>query len=81
VADDSDPDDEVNLELLVPDGTAVLPVLRWAQRLSRGPGDSVAAYAKDLGIDVGERPERRSGTGVGLLRHRIERRARFQRPS
>lgn len=58
--DDSDPLAEVNIELRLPQGVNIMPVLRCAQRQVRGPQDSIARYAGDLGLDVGSRPERSS---------------------
>src|SRR5262245_41970689 len=56
--DDSDPTPEVSIELQLPTGVTITPVLRCVQRLARGPQDSIARFAKDLGLDVGTRPER-----------------------
>jgi hypothetical protein len=56
--DDSDPTPEVSIELQLPTGVTITPVLRCAQRLTRGPHDSFARFATDLGLDVGPRPER-----------------------
>jgi hypothetical protein len=77
-ADDADPNGQVSIELLLPDGTSILPVLRWAQRMVRGPADSVAAYARDLGVNVGAQPQRQPRTESGL-RHRREKRRLFKR--
>jgi len=54
----SDPTAEVSIELQLPTGRTITPVLRSAQRLVRGRQDSVASFAKELGLDVGERLDR-----------------------
>jgi hypothetical protein len=64
-ADDSDPYGVVNIELRLPTGVTILPVLRCAQRMSRGPGDSIAAYAEVLGLNVGLAPARPSRRTFG----------------
>ena len=59
-ADDSDPNGEVSIELQLPAGVTITPVLRCTRRLARGPQDSIAGYARDLGLDVGPRTDRPS---------------------
>jgi len=56
--DESDPTPDVSIELQLPTGVTITPVLRCARRLTRGPQDSVARFATDLGLDVGPRPKR-----------------------
>ena len=56
--DDDDPSAEINLALVLPDGTEIWPVQRVMRRFKEGPEDSVAAYAAVLGLDVGPQPNR-----------------------
>jgi hypothetical protein len=72
-ADDSDVNGEVNIELRLPTGVVISPVMRCAQRMARGPGDSIAAYAEHLGLNVG-----RAAKGSAQVRTRS--RARGARP-
>lgn len=55
--DDTDPDVEINVELIV-DGASCRPVQRVIKRYRNGREDCVATYGAWLGLDVGQRPER-----------------------
>jgi hypothetical protein len=65
IADDSDPYGVVDIELQLPTEVIVKPVMRCVQRMSRGPDDSIAAYADALGLNVGPRPARSSRRTFG----------------
>jgi hypothetical protein len=56
-ASDADPQGEINIALVLTDGTQCWPVQRAMKRLSAGDSDSVAAYGLSLGLDVGPRPK------------------------
>ena len=53
---DDDPDGEINVEVVLADGTRMWPVRRVMKRYKNGPEDGVAAYAAALGLDVGQPP-------------------------
>ena len=55
--DDSDPQAEINIELVVA-GSTCWPVQRVMKRFKNGAEDGVAAYGTGLGLDVGHEPER-----------------------
>jgi len=54
--DDQDPHGEVNVELVLPDGTIIWPVQRMMKRFQNGAEDGLAAYGVALGIAVGAEP-------------------------
>ena len=54
--DDSDPEAEINVTLVLDDGSRIWPVQRVVKRYSNGPEDDVASYAAALGVHVGGRP-------------------------
>jgi len=56
VADDRDPEAEINLALQLPDGSIVWPVQRAMKRLKNGTEDGIAAYGAVLGLDVSSVP-------------------------
>ncbi len=56
VADDKDPQGEINIELHLPDGGTVWPVQRAMKRYSNGIEDAIAPYAASLGLNVGAPP-------------------------
>jgi hypothetical protein len=58
VADDADPEGEINIELQLADGSIVWPVQRVMKRPANGAEDALAPYAAALGVDVGAPPER-----------------------
>ncbi|MDX1507900.1 MAG: hypothetical protein R3358_06450, partial [Woeseiaceae bacterium] len=58
---DSDPQAEINVELVVADSTC-WPVQRVMKRFKNGAEDEIAAYGAGLGLDVGHKPERPSGS-------------------
>jgi hypothetical protein len=58
VTDDSDPEGEINAELLLPGGIRCWPVQRAMKRLKLGAEDSVVAWAVGLGLQVGPSPQR-----------------------
>ncbi|HZC51086.1 MAG TPA: hypothetical protein VE441_01110 [Mycobacterium sp.] len=53
-ANDQDPRGEVNVELILADGTKIWPVQRVMKRYKNGPEDGIAAYGAALGLDVGQ---------------------------
>jgi hypothetical protein len=57
--DDSDPEAEINVALVLTDESLIWPVQRAMKRFQNGPEDSVVAYALALGLEVGERPPQR----------------------
>ena len=57
--DDEDEEAEMNVELLLSDTTVCWPVQRVMKRFVLGPGEGLAAYGRELGLDVGPRPRRR----------------------
>lgn len=56
VADDSDPQAEINISLRLADGTTCWPVQRAMKRFKNGAADGIAAYGAGLGLHVGPRP-------------------------
>ena len=56
-ANDQDPQGEVNVELVLADGTKIWPVQRVMKRYENGPEDGIAAYGAAVGLDVGQRPQ------------------------
>jgi hypothetical protein len=54
---DSDPEVEMNVELVLTDGTVCWPVQRAMKRFKNGPEDGIAAYGLGLGLAVGPRPK------------------------
>jgi hypothetical protein len=44
-ADDSDPEGEINIEVVLPSGTVLWPVQRVMKRFRNGPEDGIYAYA------------------------------------
>lgn len=54
--DDQDPHGEVNVELVLPDGTIIWPAQRVMKRFQNGAEDGLAAYAAALGVAVGPAP-------------------------
>jgi hypothetical protein len=56
IADDEDPEAEVNLVLELEDRDLVWPVQRAMKRFVNGPEDSVAVYGEFLGVPVGPKP-------------------------
>jgi hypothetical protein len=57
VGNDSDPEAEINVELLLADGTRCWPVQRAMKRFKNGPEDGIAAWGSGAGLQVGPRPE------------------------
>lgn len=55
-ADDSDPQGEINVALVLPDGSVVWPVQRVIKRYRNGDEDSIGVYGAGLGLPVGPRP-------------------------
>ena len=56
VADDADPEGEINIELKLPDGTRCWPVQRAMKRFKNGAEDGVAVWGMGLGLEVGPPP-------------------------
>lgn len=54
--DDNDPEAEINVELLLPDGTRCWPVQRAMKRFKNGEEDGIAAWGAGLGLAVGAPP-------------------------
>jgi hypothetical protein len=54
--DDEDPQGEINVQLVLVDGTTLWPVQRVMERFANGPEDGVAGYGAALGLDVGPAP-------------------------
>ena len=54
--DDDDPRGEINISLVLPDGTHLWPVQRVMKRLTGGDLELLAPYAETLGVPVGPRP-------------------------
>jgi len=50
--DPSDPDSEMGLSLVLPNGTTVWPVERVMKRYTNGREDSIAAYGAGLGLNL-----------------------------
>lgn len=48
--DDSDPEAEINVQLILPDGSTIWPIQKVIQRFKNGKEDSIAAYGVVLGI-------------------------------
>jgi len=58
VADDSDPQAEINIALHLTDGTTCWPVQRAMKRFKNGPEDGIAAYGAGIGLGIGHQPAR-----------------------
>lgn len=56
-ANDEDPEGEINVEMVLADGTTLWPVQRVMKRYKNGPEDGIAAYGAALGLNVGQPPE------------------------
>jgi hypothetical protein len=56
-ADEEDPRGEINVELVLPDGTKIWPVHRVMKRYTNGAEDGIAPYGAALGLEVGQPPE------------------------
>jgi hypothetical protein len=56
-SNDEDPQGEINVEVVLADGTMLWPVQRVMKRYKNGPEDGIAAYGAALGLNVGQRPE------------------------
>jgi hypothetical protein len=54
--DDQDPQGEINVELVLPDGAIIWPVQRVMKRYQNGAEDGLAAYAAALRVAVGPAP-------------------------
>ncbi|MDI1451766.1 hypothetical protein [Polyangium sp. 6x1] len=50
--DDTDPRAEINIEVLLPDGTRFWPVQRVMKRLKSGLADGIEVYGAAMGLDV-----------------------------
>jgi hypothetical protein len=59
IGDDSDPQVEMNIELLLSDDVRCWPVQRAMKRMKNGSEDGIAVYGDALGLDVGQRPEQK----------------------
>lgn len=57
LANDDDPQGEVDVELVLPDGTRIRPVQRVMKRYQNGPDDGIAGYGAALGLEVGQPPQ------------------------
>jgi hypothetical protein len=53
IADDHDPEAEVNVAVRLTDGTILWPVQRVMKRFKNGPEDGIAAYGTGMGLQVG----------------------------
>ena len=53
--DDADPAAEVNITLVLDDGSVIWPVQRVMKRFKNGREDSLVAYAAALGVGSAER--------------------------
>jgi hypothetical protein len=60
VADDNDPEGDVNIAVHLADGTILCPMQRVLKRFQNGSEDGIAVYGQALGLNVGPRPERAS---------------------
>jgi hypothetical protein len=56
-ANDQDPQGEINVELVLADGTTIWPVQRVMKRYKNGAEDGIAAYGAALGLNVGQPPQ------------------------
>lgn len=56
-ANDEDPRGEINVELVLADGTKIWPVQRVMKRYKNGAEDGIAAYGAALGLSVGQPPQ------------------------
>ncbi|KGN37726.1 hypothetical protein N803_11760 [Knoellia subterranea KCTC 19937] len=54
--DDEDPEAEVNVELVLPDGAVIWPVQRVMKSFKNGPDEGIAAFGVALGLEVGPPP-------------------------
>jgi hypothetical protein len=67
VADENDPNGDINISVHLVDGTIFWPIKRALRRFNNGYEDGIAAYGQAMGLDVGPRPEhavRKSGWRV-----------------
>jgi hypothetical protein len=58
VADDNDPQAEINVAVRLTDGTMFWPVQRAMKRFKNGPEDGIAAYGAGIGLELGPKPAR-----------------------
>jgi hypothetical protein len=65
IGDDQDPEAEINVGLLLPDGSVCWPVQRAMKRFKNGAEDGIATWGSFAGLQVGPQPERRP---VGFFR-------------
>jgi len=49
---DADPEAEVNVELILPDGVRIWPIQRAMKRFKNGREDSIVAYSISLGLKI-----------------------------
>jgi hypothetical protein len=56
-SNDQDPQGEINVELVLADGTKIWPVQRVMKRYKNGAEDGIAAYGAALGLNVGQPPQ------------------------
>jgi hypothetical protein len=61
IADDDDPQAEINIALQLPDGAICWPVQRAMKRFKNGSEDGIAAYGLGMGLAIGAKPGRPSG--------------------
>jgi hypothetical protein len=54
---DEDPQAEINIELVLPDGAVCWPIQRVMKRIKNGPEDGIPAYGLGMGVTVGPRPK------------------------
>lgn len=53
IGDDSDPEAEITVELILPSGARCWPIQRVMKRLSNGAQDSIVAWGSGLGLQGG----------------------------
>jgi hypothetical protein len=67
-ASDEDPEGEINIALVLPDGTEIWPVQRLLKRVTSSDSENLAAYGAGLGLTVGSPPPK-AGFVDRLRRH------------
>jgi hypothetical protein len=60
VADENDPNGDINIAIQLSDGTIFWPVKRALKRFANGFEEGIAAYGRSMGLRVGPQPERAS---------------------
>jgi len=67
IANDDDPQAEINITLKLPDGSTIWPMQRVMKRFRNGSEDSLTAYGTALGLVLGPRPGVKKAGWLGRI--------------